>query len=397
MNRIILTTDDAAFEQRVRDAFQPSLNGDLRRVDYMTAQSLEDLVGEKGSATEVVALGPGIDIDIALNLAQRFDIERPEISVLLVAPGSPGLLERALRAGVRDVLAPDADAVELVRMFDRAADVAQRRRSALGPDVVADSPTGKVITVVSPKGGSGKTTTCTNLALGLAALAPGEVVLVDLDLQFGDVASALQLDPEATMADVARASSVDPAAVKVALTSHQMGLFVLCAPESPAEAEEITAGQIARTLQVLADEFRYVIVDTDAGLSEHALTAIEHSTDLICVCSMDVPSVRALHKELLALEQLGLVPGRKHFLLNRADARVGLAASDIEATVQLPIDVSVPSSRAVPLSLNQGSPVIQSDPRSPVARQFMSLVKRVADEPATTRNAGFLRRRKDAR
>jgi pilus assembly protein CpaE len=393
MTRIILATANVAYEDMVRNAFAPPLNGSLSRVDAVPG-TLDDEHLDEGA--EVVAFGPDYDLEAALEIARRLDIERPEITTVLISAPTTDLLEKALRAGVREVLAPDATGPDIVTAFERASDVARRRRSSLGGDAEHEGPERRIITVISPKGGSGKTTTCTNLAVGLAQAAPGDVVLVDLDLQFGDAASALQLEPESTMVDIARAPMVEPAAVKVALTSHESGLYVLCAPESPADAESVTAEHVAATLAILADQFRYVVVDTDAGLSEHSLTAIELATDLICVCSMDVPSVRSLRKELIAIDQLNLTKARRHFVLNRADTRVGIEAQDIETTVQLHIDISVPSSRAVPLSLNQGSPLVVSDPRSPVARQFMALVGRFIEQPAT-QSGGLLRRRRSAR
>ena len=393
MTRIILATADLAYEDLVRNAFATPLNGALSRVDAVPGTLDAEQIGD---AAEVIAFGPDYDLDAALAIARRLDIERPEITTVLISAPTTELLEKALHAGVREVLAPDASAPDIVTAFERASDVARRRRSTLGGDVAQEGPARRIITVISPKGGSGKTTTCTNLAVGLAQAAPGEVVLVDLDLQFGDAASALQLEPESTMVDIARAPMVEPAAVKVALTRHESGLYVLCAPESPADAESVTAEHVAATLSILADQFRYVIVDTDAGLSEHALTAIELATDLICVCSMDVPSVRSLRKELVAIDQLNLTRARRHFVLNRADTRVGIEAEDVETTVQLHIDISVPSSRAVPLSMNQGSPLVASDPKSPVARQFMALVGRFIEQPAA-HSGGLLRRRRASR
>src|SRR5690606_15835601 len=140
-----------------------------------------------------------------------------------------------------------------------------------------------------------------------------------------------QLRPEASAADVARRGDFGAAAVKVALTEHDSGLYVLCASELPVDAEDITAEAVGSILDVLAQEFRYVVVDTNAGLSEHTLTAIERSTDLVLLCSMDVPSIRALHKELSALDQLGMTAQRRTLVLNRADSRVGLAIEDVEA------------------------------------------------------------------
>ena len=393
MTRIILATADIAYEALVRNAFAPPLNGSMSRVDIVAGTLDAEHIGE---AAEVVAFGPDYDLEAALEVARRLDIERPDITTVLISAPTTDLLEKALHAGVREVLSPHALGPDIVTAFERASDVARRRRTTLGGDGEHERPTGRIITVISPKGGSGKTTTSTNLAIGLAQAAPGEVVLVDLDLQFGDAASALQLEPESTMVDIARAPEVDPATVKVALTTHQSGLYVLCAPESPADAESVTPEHAAAALAILADQFRYVVVDTDAGLSEHALTAIELATDLVCVCSMDVPSVRALRKELFALDQLHLTKARRHFVLNRADARVGLEADDIESTVGLDIDIKLPSSRTVPMSMNQGSPVIVSDPRSPVARQFTALVGRFVDKPVAT-SGGLLRRKRAAR
>ncbi len=400
MSRIIIATDDADFERRVRTSFPESLNGELQRVDSNPfahpAGPVTGLAGRPGSATEVVALGPGLSMAAAMDLARRFDVERPEVSVLLVAHLSPGVLEEALRAGVRDVLPPDATAPDLRAAFERALQTASRMRTNLTTDTGSDTPHSRIITVVSPKGGSGKTTVASNLAVGLASGAPGAVVLVDLDLQFGDVASVLRLNPEASILDVARASRLDATVLKAFLTPHPSGLYTLCAPESPAAAEEVGVERVAAVLQLLTDQFRYVIVDTGAGLSEHTLTALESSTDILCLCSMDVPSVRGLRKELEALDLLGMVTQRRHLVLNRADARVGLDADDIEAAVGLPVDVAVPSSRAVPLSMNQGSPVLESDARSPVGRQMTALVNRFADQ-AAVRSGGRRRRWRDGR
>ena len=389
--RIVLATQHAGYEQRVRQAFQGALNGDLRRwrsdmVDASLVTALHDLASD---TPDVVALGPGMPLETALELAQCLDRERPEISVLLISEPSPELWQRALRAGVRDVLAPDASDAEVRAAFDRALEVADRRRlNLVGSDDAG--PRGRVMTVVSPKGGSGKTTVSSNLAVGLAKELPGQVAIVDLDLQFGDLASALCLRPEHTFYDVARAGAVDGMALKAFLTQHPSDFWALCAPETPAEGETVPADQVSSIVQLLAQEFEYVIVDTAAGLTEHTLAALEVSTDIVLLCSMDVPSVRGLRKEIAALDALGMVTQRRHFVLNRSDTKVGLDTADIEATVGMSVDVAVPSSRAVPLSMNQGLPVIDSEPRSAVSKQLQGLVRRFAPAEAP-RPSGLLR------
>ena len=389
--RIVLATSNAGYEQRVRHVYEGKLNGDLRRWRADSAATdLAGAVSQLASDTpDVVALGPGLPLETALDLARYLDRDRPEISVLLVSPPSPELWQSALQAGVRDILAPDASDTDVRAAFDRALAVADRRRlNLVGTDDHA--PRGRIITVVSPKGGSGKTTISSNLAVGLAKEAPGDVAIVDLDLQFGDMASALCLTPEHTFYDVARSGALDSLALKAFLTQHPSDLWALCAPEAPAEGEEVGADHVADIIGLLAEEFAYVIVDTPAGLTEHTLAALEMSTDILLLCAMDVPSVRGLRKEVAALDLLGMVTQRRHFVLNRSDTKVGLDTTDIEATVGMTVDVAIPSSRAVPLSMNQGLPVIDSEPRAPVSKQLQGLVHRFAPQPATRSN-GLLR------
>jgi pilus assembly protein CpaE len=146
-------------------------------------------------------------------------------------------------------------------------------------------------------------------------------------------------------------------------------------------------------LDLLAADFDYVVVDTAAGLDEHALAAADRSDDLVLVCVTDVPTVRGLRKAVDAIDMLGMTRQRRHLVLNRADDRVGLSARDVEATLGLGVDAAVPTSRSVPISMNQGSPLVESDPRSPVARSLTQFAQRLIQAvpgapPAATASAG---------
>jgi pilus assembly protein CpaE len=397
--RILLATPSAGYEQRVRAAFDATLNGDLRRWDATSAAEPEALVRQLNDvAPDVVAIGPDVELDRALDLARQLEQQRPEISVLLVREPTSELWRDALRAGVTDVLTPGAVDAEVREAFDRALDVAARRRNNLLGDPDDGSSKGRIITVLSPKGGSGKTTVCSNLAVGLALAEPDRVAIVDLDTQFGDVASALRLTPEHTLADAVQAPDyADSLTLKSFLSPHPSNLWALCGPDSPAEGERISAEQARAVVQELADEFDYVVVDTCAGLTEHTLSVIDVSTDLVLVCAMDVSSVRSLRKEVEALDQLGITAPKRHLVINRADSKVGLAIEDVEATIGLAVDVTVPSSRVVPLSMNQGTPVVESQPRSPVARQLTQLAQRFIEQPAEAGGSLLRRRRRDGR
>ena len=356
----------------------------------------------------VVAVGPDLPLEDAIALCRAVDEEHPEICVVLVARPEAAVFEQALRAGVRDLLDPGSAPHEVAEVLDRARETARRRRSTIV--TAQDSgPRSRIIAIVSPKGGAGKTAISTNLGVGLAQQHAGAVVVLDLDVRFGDVGHALRLLPERTLSDVApMGGAIDPAALKASLTPHPSGLFVLCAPDSPADADDIPASTIGTIIEALSTEFPYVILDTPAGLDEVTLTAMERATDLVLVCGTDVASTRSMRKEIEAFDQIGLTTQRRHFVLNRADARVGLEVRDIEGTVGMAVNVAIPSSRSVPLSMNQGSPILESQPRSPVARAYGELVNRFAAAPAepvaapaaatsTAANVARFRRRKDAR
>ena len=265
-------------------------------------------------------------------------------------------------------------------------------------DESTESP-GYVVSVVSPKGGVGRTTVATNLAIGLAEVAPGQVVIVDLDLQFGDVADALRLLPERTFDDTRYSNAAhDPVALKAELTPHPLNLFALCAPATLRSADELKPEHVQRVLELLAKSFRYVIVDTPAGLNEHTIRAIELSTDLVLLSATDVPSVRATRRAIEALRGISDPTQRCHFVLNRADARTGLHAGAIEQVVGMHIDVAIPSSGAVPLALNQGTPILEADPRSPVSLAMSELVSRFGSgTAASSKGGGSFWRKKQAR
>jgi pilus assembly protein CpaE len=232
-----------------------------------------------------------------------------------------------------------------------------------------------VISVVSPKGGVGKTTVATNLAVGLAGTAPQATVLVDLDLQFGDVASGLDLDPEYYLPAAVRGpAATDTMVLKTFLTLHETGLYVLCAPEVPVDADGITAEDVARLLRMLAAEFRYVVVDTAPGLSDHTLAAMDETTDLVLLTSMDVPGLRGLRKELDTLRELKLLERHTQVVVNFADPSSGLSRADVEATIGAPVDLMLPRSKAAPASVNLGVPLLQSGVRDPMTKQLRALV-----------------------
>jgi pilus assembly protein CpaE len=228
----------------------------------------------------------------------------------------------------------------------------------------------------------GKTTVATNLAIGLTAGAPQSTVLVDLDVQFGDVASALGLVPEYTLPDAVHGpASEDTMVLKTFLTQHPSGLYAVCGAESPAAGDTVTGEDVTRLLASLAREFRYVVVDTAPGLSEQTLAALDRASDVVMLTSMDVPGVRGLRKELDVLRELAMIPAGRHIVMNFADPKGGLTVRDVEMTIGAGVDVVLPRSKGVPTSTNQGVPILESNRRDPMAKEMRRLVSRFSATP----------------
>jgi len=152
--------------------------------------------------------------------------------------------------------------------------------------------------------------------------------------------------------------------------------------------------QIGRLIDTLSREFRYVVVDTAPGLSDHTLVALERATDMVLVSSMDVPGVRGMRKELDVLTELDLVPAGRHLVLNMADAAGALSMSDVVTTIGTPLDVVLPRSTAVPLSTNTGVPLLESGARDAVGKGLQTLLGRLLPEQDIIRPAGLLSRLK---
>ncbi len=382
------------FAQRLREAVEQADGATLVSSPEAFASGdintiVATLMVEKPS---LVVVGPDSDVDTALMVAEQLDLNHPETAVVIVAPPTPTVLERALQAGTRGVISPDADQVEIERVINRALAAVTRRREVIHEPFTETK--NRIIPVLAAKGGSGKTTVSSNLAVSLAHKYPGDVVLVDLDLQFGDVGSAFGIEPANTMADVLNhPGEMTTARLKTLLTPNQStGIYVLAAPNTPAEADDMSPKLVADTLKTLASEFPYVVVDTAAGIDEFTLEVLDIATDLVLLASMDVPSVRAVAKEIDALQMLGIRHADWHLVLNRASSKVGISIEDIEATLGLSIDVRIPSSRSVPLSVNRGVPVSADDRRSPVGRAFEELARRTAHTEAAEQS--WLRRRR---
>lgn len=383
---ILLLSASPAVEDLLGLAYEGYIPYRYDRVPDRPEPVLQHLAGLP--RPDVIILDGISDAAAALTLAAGLNQVDPLILIIMVADDGADLALAALRSGVRDIVPLRSGPAELQAAIDRAL----RARPAVAlpvqefPDSADQGTSGRIVTVVSPKGGVGKTTVATNIAVGLANRFPGGTVLVDLDVQFGDVASALDLEPEYFLPDtVSGQPSRDPMALKTILTEHRTGLYAVCAPDSPIDADSITGEDVTRLLRMLASEFRFVVVDTAPGLSEHTLAALDETTDLVLLSSMEVPGVRGLRKELDTLSQLEMLTERRRVVINFAESRGLLSIADIEATIRCGVDHQLPRSKAAVDAVNQGIPLLESGVRDPLTKQLRTVVDSIVGteiEPA---------------
>lgn len=383
MSRFLIISDSNTLEPRVIHAADGVLPGTCYRLSAsaLAAPAADILRRSIGEPTDAVLLGADVPLEAALLRAAELTSIAPDVAVILLmeADQDPDVLRSAMRAGIREVLPAGVDSDQLRVALERSCHLAERRRQRTEPE--SGGRRGDVVLVMSPKGGVGKTTISTNLAVGLNSLTPQKVVIVDLDLQFGDVATALNIDPKHVITDaVYNSAAHDTMVLKAYLSRTEQGIYALCGPRTPSDGDQLSTTQIGNLIDQLTTEFEFVVVDTAPGLGEHLLTALERATAAVWVCGMDVPSVRGMAEAQSVLRELDLLPRGRHTVLNFADKRSGLTVADIESSLGTPVDVVIPRSRTLPLSTNRGVPHVAEGRHDGAWRGLTKLVKRFDTE-----------------
>ena len=342
--------------------------------------SIEAMEEKFASGTAlVVVFGPSYADPAGLKAVQGLTRYRPEVgSLMVVEELTTAMLQQALRAGVRDVIALPADQDFLLEAIDRVADtISVVPMAPSGPATELPSDMGSVITVFSTKGGAGKSVIASNLAIVLARKADGPVVLVDADLQFGDVAVMLKMTPQHTIVDaVSNIHRLDAQLLQSLLMRHdQSGLLVLAAPVEPAFADQVGASDMVKIVKLLQTFCKHVVIDTPAHFNDVVLALLEESDDILLISGMDIPNIKNVKLGLQTLRLLNIPVSKLKLVLNRANSKVKLDVGEVERTLQIKADCLVPSDIIVPQSVNKGVPAVLDAPRSGVSKSMEQLAE----------------------
>ena len=322
---------------------------------------------EENTDELLVVIAAEITLKAALEISKHFRAVRPALGIILVRTRlEVSTLSKAMQAGVREVVSSD-DAAELLAASRRSIEVSESLADKQVDAVVARR--GKLILVFSAKGGCGKTTLSTNLAQVLASDPDKTVCLADFDLQFGDIAVAMQLEPSKTISDAIRMEqSLDLQGIRSLVTHVKPNLDVLMAPLDPADVEFVTADLAQKILRGLKDTYDYVVVDAPPAFTEVILRAFDLADRYLLLTTLDTPSLKNLKVTLGTLAALGMPRNKWHVIVNRATAKSGITLSDVQTAIGMEISATIPDSDLVPIAINQGKTVVELQPNHPVSK-----------------------------
>jgi pilus assembly protein CpaE len=336
----------------------------------------KDSKGTKEAKKEAVVARSGMDLCREIRATPAI----ASVPILCVASSSE-VEERIgfLEAGADDVIARPFDAREVEARVEALLLRFQRSKD-LAPVISADGLTiahaRRVVAVYSPKGGVGTTTIATNIAVAAAQRRPDRVVLVDLNLQFGGVATHLNLDAKQTLADIVRdeAPLREPELLRTYAMRHDSGLHVIAAPTTPNSAELVKSDHVALLIGALLEGYESVVIDAGSVLDERTLTVFEAAETIVLGVYPEISALKAMHGFLDYLNEAGSIGGKATFVLNNMFARDILKPRDIEAALGTKIELDLPYDAFLYLkAVNEGVPVILGAPRSAAAERLIKL------------------------
>ncbi len=379
--------------------------------------SVAEIIDEEGPF-EVLVAGPSLGTRSGLARLRVIREELPGMSLVLAFSRRPDAsLRDIVRTGAVDLLQLPVDDKELLESLDRAVDLARTAGDlqdradataaapAAGLTPVPGGP-GRVFTISSATGGCGKTFFATNLAYFLVRHTGKRACIVDLDLQFGEVSTALRLRPKYTIFDALQREDTDEDDMRAHIgeytVSHETGVHVLAAPREPSEADKISPPDVIRIVEAVRGNFDYVIVDTPPQLNECVLAAFDLSDLLYVMATLDLPSVRNMSVFLGTLERLKITADNVRLILNKAESDVGIDIDQVTKLFPQGFESVLPYAKEVSRSINLGMPVMAASPGSEISRLLVSGMRSILpddarariEEDAPAKRPGFFRRRR---
>ena len=332
-----------------------------------TDQLYEEIVRLKPNAA-IIALGP--NADNAVRFIERLNAECPGTALISAAQdASPDMILRSLRAGAREFLRIPISAEELRTVLDRVSEFCTKKEEA-------PKRKGRMVAVFSSKGGCGTSFMATNLAAATAS----KTVLVDLNLQAGDLPLFLGMDPKYSIADMAeKRQRLDETLINSLVTQHSTNLWLLAAPHSADSADEIEPQHIFEVLQKLREHYDYVVLDPQHTFDSITLAALDQSDEIVLVLTLDIPAIRSTQRALEIFDRLGYPRKKVKIVVNRWSKQIDLDLRQVEKFLGEPVIGFVPSDYQTAVgSINLGTPLVQAEPTSKIALEIRRIAQQIS-------------------
>ncbi len=318
----------------------------------------------------VAIISLGAEAEQAIKFIERLSSELPRMAIISAANNlSPEILLQSLRAGAREFLRLPISAQELKTVLDRVAEFSAGQ-------VETPKKKGRMIAVFSSKGGCGTSFIATNLAAATAA----RTVLVDLNLQAGDLPLFLGVNPKYSFADMAEnRARLDDALITSFVTPYSSNLSLLAAPKEADSADEIEPEHVFEVLQKLRESYDFVVLDPQHTFDSITLAALDQSDEIVLVLTLDIPAIRSTQRALEIFDRLGYSRQKVRILVNRWSKLIDVDLREVEKFLGEPVIGYVPSDyQTAVTSINLGQPLVQSDPNSKIALEIKRIAKTVA-------------------
>lgn len=352
-----------------------------------------DIIGEAQNGLEAVELARELRPDIIL-----MDINMPEMDGIKAAraiteEGLDGAiimmsiqeereyLKKAMSAGARDYVVKPFRVNELIDTIKRIFQVDQAKKKKIVNPVSASKLQSKVISVFSTKGGVGKTTIATNLAVAIATTTSKKVALLDLDLQFGDVAISLNLYVKNTITELIKDLKnleQENDLIEEYMLTHYSGVKVLAAPIKPEDAEYVNSEHIKKIIGILKGRFDYIIIDTAQGFDDTVITALDESDTILYISTLDLPSIKNTKNGLEVMKTLNYSNEKVRVVVNKSNESFGIKHLDFKAALKVELFAIIPDDLAsVAISVNNGHPLVSHKRSSPVSKRIHKLAQTI--------------------
>ena len=332
-----------------------------------TEQLYEEIVRLKPAAA-IIALGP--NAEQACRFIEKLNAECPGTALISAAQdASPDLILRSLRAGAREFLRIPISTEELRTVLDRVSEFSTSK-------VESPKKQGRMVAVFSSKGGCGTSFIATNLAAATAS----KTVLVDLNLQAGDLPLFLGLEAKYSIADmVEKRQRLDESLINSLVTPHSGHLSLLAAPREADHADEIEPQHVFDVLQKLREHYDYVVLDPQHTFDSITLAALDQSDEIVLVLTLDIPAIRSTQRALEIFDRLGYPRKKVRIVVNRWSKQIDLDLRQVEKFLGEPVVGFVPSDYQQAVgSINLGTPLVQAEPTSKIALEIRRIAQQMS-------------------